>query len=76
MKTIYDTLLRAAELRLQRERNLNRPSVLLAVEVSCYVTEAGSLHYAADYSSLRATGETPELACENFDHLWATGDLA
>jgi hypothetical protein len=61
-------------LATRRELNLLRPSLMLLATVSGFLTESGQIRYAAEAAGLRATGDTPELAFDNFDRLWVTGE--
>jgi hypothetical protein len=63
----------AAKAQRRAEENRCRPSILLGAEIESFLTESGEIRFAVSYSGLRETGETPEIACDNFDHLWLNG---
>jgi hypothetical protein len=59
---------------LVRYRNRNRPSVFLGANVTALEAELGGRTvYEARYGDLAATGDTPDMAMDNFDHLWING---
>lgn len=53
-----------------REREWQRPSRMHYVEVT-YDEERKQ--FAATYCGVTAYGDSPEMACDNFDHLWLYG---
>ena len=53
-----------------REREWARPSRMHYVEVT-YDEERRQ--FAATYCGVTAYGDSPEMACDNFDHLWLYG---
>jgi len=61
------------EYRFDRERNKSRhrPSQERWVELTF---DADKNQWAASYQSIVAYGDTPEMACDNFDHLWVFGN--
>jgi len=54
-----------------REREWQRPSRMHYVEVT-YDEERKQ--FAATYCGVTAYGDSPEMACDNFDHLWLYGN--
>jgi hypothetical protein len=54
--------------RLEREQQ--RPSRALWPEV---FWEAHQEQWACEHSGVKAYGDSPEMACENFDRLWVFG---
>lgn len=53
-----------------REREWQRPSRMHYIEVT-YDEERKQ--FAATYCGVTAYGDSPEMACDNFDHLWLYG---
>jgi hypothetical protein len=73
-ETIEDFRASAARCR-QSAENFCRPSVILKPSVTPMTCAAtGVLYYVAAYSGLFAAGDTPELACQEFDRLWMFGE--
>jgi hypothetical protein len=56
-----------------RERQWQRPSHMHHVEVAF---DPERHQFRAAYFGVVAWGNTPEIACDNFDHLWLFGELA
>lgn len=50
------------------ERQWQRPSRLYNIKL----TFDGE-HYHASYGEVVGSGDTPEIACDNFDHIWTFG---
>lgn len=58
---------------LQRSKQLKRPCMTLGITVS--PQERGDrIVYIARWSHLESEGETPEMACANFDRMWVGGN--
>jgi len=53
-----------------REREWARPSRMHYVEVTY---DEQRKQFAATYCGVTAHGDSPEMACDNFDHLWLYG---
>jgi hypothetical protein len=60
-----------AELRLRDQKNHMRPSSHYDVMVRWSHTFGA---YVAFRENIAAKGDTPEIAMDNFDHLWHTGE--
>ncbi len=58
---------------LQRNKQLKRPCMTLGVLLISEERDSGTV-YIAKWRGLIAEGETPEIACQNFDRLWVGGD--
>lgn len=61
--------LKSATLLHQRVQNACRPSITLQATVE----KRGDM-YLASAAGLSAEGESPEIAFQNFDHLWSQGE--
>ena len=59
------------DLREQRDKEWSRPSHMHCVEVTY---DEGQKQFAATYYGITAYGNSPEMACDNFDHLWLYGN--
>jgi len=59
--------------RFDRERNKHkhRPSRENWIELTF---DSEKNQWVASHQSVIAYGDTPEMACDNFDHLWMFGD--
>ena len=64
---------KSRDLALNRERQWQRPSYTLRVEIT---SDPERNQFKASFGNLSAWGDTPEMACDNFDHLWLYGELA
>lgn len=58
---------------LQRGKQLKRPCMTLGV-LLIQEERGENIVYIAKWSGLIAEGETPEIACQNFDRMWVGGD--
>lgn len=58
---------------VQRAKQMKRPCMTLGVQVRPEPRVEGTIYVAA-YGMLEAEGETPEIACANFDRMWVGGD--
>lgn len=67
---VEETLAECRQDREHRKQN-RRPSQERYVEME-FDSERGQ--WAARHASVVAYGDTPEMACDNFDHLWIFGD--
>ncbi len=54
-----------------RDKEMSRPSREHWVEVE-FDSEKGK--WSARHQGVVAYGDTPEIACDNFDHIWVFGD--
>ncbi len=64
---------KSRDLALNRERQWQRPSYTLRVEVT---SDPERNQFKASFGGVCAWGDTPEMACDNFDHVWLYGELA
>lgn len=74
------TSLEKAEIELNTAKSIqhrvklsNRPSMALSVAIQPEEREGGTV-YVVSYSGISVEGETPEIACQNFDRLWIGRD--
>ncbi len=58
---------------LQRNKQLKRPCMTLGIMVT-QEDRGDNKVFIAKWSGLVAEGDTPEMACSNFDRLWVGGD--
>lgn len=65
-----ETLAECRQDREHRKQN-RRPSQERYVEIEF---DAERQQWACRHASIIAYGDTPEMACDNFDHLWVFGD--
>ncbi len=59
------------ELAEMRERQWQRPSRMQFAEVTY---DGERKQFSAAYCGVVAYGDSPEMACDNFDHLWLYGN--
>ena len=71
IKQEAETNLKIMELQLRDQKNAMRPSSHHNVDV---VWSQTLCKYMAVRDNIATTGDTPEMACDNFDHLWVTGE--
>lgn len=65
--------LEATKDALQRAKQLKRPCMTLGIQVRQEERDDRTVFIAA-WSGLVAEGDTPEIACSNFDRMWVGGD--
>lgn len=58
---------------LQRNKQLKRPCMTLGCAVSSIKDDNGT-RFSCAWSGLIAYGESPEIACQNFDRMWVGGE--
>ena len=62
-----------AELHCRWSQNGNRPSMRLYARLD-RVERDGKIIYTATVHGLTVEGDTPEMAFDNFDHVWTQGE--